>query len=1045
MKKLLCLLMVLCFAVAAFAGCGPRPSSPDAASQISQAPPPKPSSSKPASSAPSSSEASSASSSSAPSSTPASSKPAASKPASSKPSGGTGGTPASSTPTPVSTTTIRSGNTYSDKTYGNLLIHSDVEDDIVTLENVKITGTLIIEGSTQVELVDSTVNAIELNRYGSAVTITAEGKTTVNTLTAKSNVVLDESALSSGYRGFKKVVTSDNQYYYFIDVVLENTDLDSIVLNTKTQLTENGSSDAGTVSNKNNLYTYEPSFGGGGGGSSSYDSITIGTSRTINGGTYRNITISSAVGNGDVTLNNVRILGTLYINGGGSNSIILSGSTSAPYVVMSPPAGINTSLRAIDPTTSVGSITVAGQAGNIILSGPGATGITLSGSASLQGIFGGGLGSVSISLGAGSSIGSVALGGSGSISGTGGVGSVVAPSGGITISNTVRGSGGTGSPTVTTPVEMTVSASEVTSQTTVKLTIPNSNNKINGGLFKWNNSMLSSDKISYANDVYTLTVPAMTGGNTNPLVISAPGYLAKTLNLVWYAPSQKANVTFNRNPADLSLEVKKNGAVVTPESGNVYKLEPGDYTYTAKKNGYVDKTESFTVTTAHITSGLEFNVALNAVPTKATVSFNPTDATIVVKKGTTEIPQESVNVYKLEPGDYTYTARKSGYADKADVPFTVTQGEITSGKMIDVALIIDDHRFVATEAELRAALAESSINIISINANISGITTPILVNREVTIDGGGNSLSFSGLEGITSTEDDGLILYAAATVKNLTINAGLINPAAWSGSYGVHVYGTTASFNNVTATGGNGGILVNGSTVTLSGTTNVSGNGFGGIEVAKGDLLSTNGTLAIIGTLINTTEAYGKPTVWAIEDQSSVTGTGVPAYSSTLVKPGQKHYYLLVKNSDVTPPMVSALIASNTDRYITFTVSDNVAVTKIEIDSTIYGTNNAVLMQDFDFNLNLPPEQNDMNLAEVYGMKVEYIMSGDPYIKISIIDYDKFKSKLFPDANSGSPLELEKIHFWVVAHDAAGNRSGHMGLPGVPATANEVDLTLTTQ
>lgn len=952
MKKLLCLLMVLCFAVAAFAGCGPRPSSPDASSQISSTPPPpKPSSSKPASSEPSSSEASSV---------PSSSAPASSKPASSKPSGNTGGSytpPASSTPTPVSTTTIRSGNTYADKTYGNLLIHSDVEDDIVTLENIKITGTLIIEGGAEVELVDCTVNAIELNRYGTAVTITAEGKTTVNTLTAKSNVILDESALSSGYKGFKKVITSDNPYYYFIDVVLEDTDLDSIVLGTRTQLTENGSSDAGTVTNKNNLYTYEPSMGGGGGGSSSYSSRTIYDANTVlNGGTYRNITISSSVGNGEVTLNNVRILGTLYINGGGNSSIILSGSTSVPYVSMNPPAGLFTSLRAMDPGVSVGSITVSGQAGNIVLSGPGATGITLSGGASLQGAFGGGLGSLSINLGAGSSIGSASFGGSGSISGTGSVGSVIAPPSGVTISPTVLGNGGVGSPTVTQPVEMTVSAYEAASQTTVKLTMA----KLDGILFKWNNTTLGSDKIAYANGAYTLTVPAMTGGNANALVITAPGYLVKNLSPIWYAPSQKAIVTFNRNPADLSIEVKQNGNVIAPE-GNVYKLAPGNYTYTASKNGFVSKTESF----------------------------------------------------------------------------TVTEGEIASGKTIPVTL---DHRQVANEADLRAALTDPSITTISITANISGITTPILVNRVVTIEGGNKTLTFSGLEGIAGTEDDGLILYAAATVKNLKVNAGLSSPATWSGSYAIHVYGTTATLHNVTVTGANGGILVNGATVTLTGTTNVSDNGFGGIEVSKGTLLSTKGALNVNGTLINTTEAYGKPTVWAIEYQSSVGGTGVPAYSSTSVKPGQKHYYLLVANSsDNISPIVGDITAVNAQNYIEFTVSDNVAVTKIEVDSTVYGANNVVLMKDFDFNFNLPLDPSAVTQAATYGITVTE--SGNT-IRIAISNYGVFASK-FPDVSSGIPVQPERIHFWVVAHDAAGNQSGHMGLPGVPATAEQADLTLT--
>lgn len=65
--------------------------------------------------------------------------------------------------------------------------------------------------------------------------------------------------------------------------------------------------------------------GGGGGPTPSYSDLTIDEAKTVTGGTYKDVTITSAVGNGDVTLNNVTIKGKLIVQGGGENSIHLDG------------------------------------------------------------------------------------------------------------------------------------------------------------------------------------------------------------------------------------------------------------------------------------------------------------------------------------------------------------------------------------------------------------------------------------------------------------------------------------------------------------------------------------------------------------------------------------------------------------------------------------------------------------------------------------------------------------------------------------------------
>lgn len=200
---------------------------------------------------------------------------------------------------------------------------------------------------------------------------------------------------------------------------------------------------------------------------------------------------------------------------------------------------------------------------------------------------------------------------------------------------------------------------------------------------------------------------------------------------------------------------------------------------------------------------------------------------------------------------------------------------------------------VETLAELNTALENEDIKVINILKAITEIDQPIVVNREITINGNGNSLGFTGL----SNGEDGLTVLAPVTINNLTVNAGLENPETWVGTYAIQVYNTEAILNNVTASGGNGGIMVNASDVTLEGTVAVQGNGFGGIEVSRGAAEGLeNSKLTVNGLLVNETEKYREPTIWLIEGQGEVVGVD-EMFINEGIKEDQIQYYIVEENA----------------------------------------------------------------------------------------------------------------------------------------------------
>ena len=116
------------------------------------------------------------------------------------------------------------------------------------------------------------------------------------------------------------------------DVTVKNAPKGTSVLVCKdaSGSTVNGKAiDAGASVMAEETQPAKPTAGGGSSGGSSGGStpspsnLTVAEAKTVSGGTYQNVTITDAVGNGEVTLTGLTIRGDLTVMGGGSSSIKL--------------------------------------------------------------------------------------------------------------------------------------------------------------------------------------------------------------------------------------------------------------------------------------------------------------------------------------------------------------------------------------------------------------------------------------------------------------------------------------------------------------------------------------------------------------------------------------------------------------------------------------------------------------------------------------------------------------------------------------------------
>ena len=187
---------------------------------------------------------------------------------------------------------------------------------------------------------------------------------------------------------------------------------------------------------------------------------------------------------------------------------------------------------------------------------------------------------------------------------------------------------------------------------------------------------------------------------------------------------------------------------------------------------------------------------------------------------------------------------------------------------------------------LAAAAADPQVVDVEFSADIESASTVAFGGRSVSIDGKGHKLTFSNT-------GQNLVLTGGGSVNGLTVE-NVADTQTWNSTYCLQCYTGTYSVSGFTGTGGNAALLVNSSTMTLGSDIDVSGNSFGGIEVSKssGEGMQSS-SLTVSEKIVNTTEEYGKPTIWVDgADGGTVDGwEAVGMTSSDTVKEDQVQYY----------------------------------------------------------------------------------------------------------------------------------------------------------
>ena len=342
--------------------------------------------------------------------------------------------------------------------------------------------------------------------------------------------------------------------------------------------------------------------------------------------------------------------------------------------------------------------------------------------------------------------------------------------------------------------------------------------------------------------------------------------------------------------------LSKNGVEVGPYVTGDKIEEDGKYTLTLVDSSFNENVIEFVINntdpvialptlkeniftndgTINVTDDIEFEVVItldgeNKDTITATVQ---TDGTYLA----------TLDLSQYGKGEYTITAtdKAGNTVTSATFDFDATGALVTN---------ID---------ELNAALSDNTIETIYLNNDITDLTSRVVVNRAVTINGNNHKLTFTdAINTAPNGEKQGIVVTANDVVINdLTVEMDAIDNEAWTGTYAIQVYNGTATLNNITTTCADGGIFANNSTITLTGTIDVSGNEFGGIEVSNGNPV-LNATEA---TLVNTTEEFKKPTIWTDKTPNAVVNVK-DMFENKYVKDEQIQYYLNennIENSEIT-------------------------------------------------------------------------------------------------------------------------------------------------
>lgn len=260
---------------------------------------------------------------------------------------------------------------------------------------------------------------------------------------------------------------------------------------------------------------------------------------------------------------------------------------------------------------------------------------------------------------------------------------------------------------------------------------------------------------------------------------------------------------------------------------------------------------------------------------------------------------------------------------------------------------------VTTEAEFKAALANSAITTINLKGDIE-VTEKINISNKPNLTINGN---------------------------NKTMKMTMQDNTKWESTkaYVLQAYKSVVTIQNIKLTGANAGLLVNGSTVTLDGKIDVSGNGFGGIELSQGKdvteqvVLNTNNA-----TIENTTETFAVPTLWLDKagEDVKVEYQGFNGSNSNEKKDvnnqkySQTRYYIIADNAIMpVEDQIKNLIDTDTKATIIMPTNGEISVALLKKLKT--GTAREMVLKFGDIFMSFNTKNIDPNPTKPLSISVE--------------------------------------------------------------------------
>jgi hypothetical protein len=191
---------------------------------------------------------------------------------------------------------------------------------------------------------------------------------------------------------------------------------------------------------------------------------------------------------------------------------------------------------------------------------------------------------------------------------------------------------------------------------------------------------------------------------------------------------------------------------------------------------------------------------------------------------------------------------------------------VTSTLTASVPFIFSTDAFAATVAvctttcdagSIQAAIDSAAVgDTISFGGNAT-INHQLTINKNITIDGGGNTI-FASFAKTGNDNNSAIGIYSdGVTVDNLTVDGA--GGRAWPyGLHGINVYqANNVNLNNVTLKNNTyNGLTVNGSNVTVS-NLHTSSNGWHGVDVDQGTGVTSPAVLNVAGVSTHSSELGG--------------------------------------------------------------------------------------------------------------------------------------------------------------------------------------------